>query len=63
VSGKTGTAQVISIRCRRRRQDGKGPADNGWFVLLRPRDKPEIAGVVFLRARRENGSNAGSSAP
>jgi penicillin-binding protein 2 len=46
VSGKTGTAQVISL------QGGKGRTDfelrdNGWFVFFAPRDNPEIAGVVF----------------
>jgi len=49
VSGKTGTAQVIS-------NQGKAAAgktdrdlrDNGWFVFFAPRDNPQIAGVVFL---------------
>jgi len=46
VSGKTGTAQVISL------QGGKGRTDfelrdHGWFVFFAPRDNPEIAGVVF----------------
>ena len=25
--------------------------DHGWFVFFAPRDNPEIAGVVFARAR------------
>jgi penicillin-binding protein 2 len=58
VSGKTGTAQVIS-------NQGKAAAgkttrdlrDNGWFVFFAPRDKPEIAGVVFLE-HGVHGSNA-----
>ena len=49
VSGKTGTAQVISL------QGGKKAAgrterdlrDHGWFVFFAPHDNPEIAGVVF----------------
>ena len=49
VSGKTGTAQVISL------QGGKKAAgrterdlrDHGWFVFFAPRDHPEIAGVIF----------------
>ena len=49
VSGKTGTAQVISLT------GGKAAAgrtdrdlrDHGWFVFFAPRDNPEIAGVVF----------------
>jgi len=59
VSGKTGTAQVISI------QGGKAAAgktdmdlrDHGWFVFFAPRDNPEIAGVVFAE-HAEHGSNA-----
>jgi penicillin-binding protein 2 len=49
VSGKTGTAQVISL------QGGKAAAgrtemdlrDHGWFAFFAPRDNPEISGVVF----------------
>src|SRR5262245_21603815 len=49
VSGKTGTAQVIS-------NEGKAAAsgkttrdlrDHGWFVFFAPRDNPRIAGVIF----------------
>jgi penicillin-binding protein 2 len=58
VSGKTGTAQVIS-------NQGKAAAgkstrdlrDHGWFVFFAPRDNPEIAGVVFLE-HGVHGSNA-----
>jgi penicillin-binding protein 2 len=49
VSGKTGTAQVISI------QGGKAAKgktdmdlrDHGWFVFFAPRDNPQLAGVIF----------------
>src|SRR6185436_6694003 len=49
VSGKTGTAQVISL------EGGRAAAgkttqdlrDHGWFVFFAPRDNPEIAGVIF----------------
>jgi penicillin-binding protein 2 len=59
VSGKTGTAQVIS-------NQGKAAAgktdrdlrDNGWFVFFAPRDNPQIAGVVFL----EHGVHGGNAA-
>jgi penicillin-binding protein 2 len=59
VSGKTGTAQVISI------QGGRAAAgrtemdlrDHGWFAFFAPRDNPEIAGVVFAE-HGEHGSNA-----
>ena len=55
VSGKTGTAQVISNDNKAAaqaaaRRAGKDPAiyeDHGWFVFFAPRDNPEIAGVVF----------------
>ncbi|MFN7915234.1 MAG: penicillin-binding protein 2 [Vicinamibacterales bacterium] len=63
VSGKTGTAQVIS-------NTGKAAAagkttrdlrDNGWFPFFAPRDNPRIAGVVFLE-HGVHGSNAASIA-
>ena len=55
VSGKTGTAQVISNDNKAAAQAaaraaGKDPAifeDHGWFVFFAPRDNPEVAGVVF----------------
>jgi penicillin-binding protein 2 len=61
VSGKTGTAQVISL------QGGKQAAgrterdlrDHGWFVFFAPRDNPEIAGVIF----GEHAEHGASSAP
>ncbi|HEX3703883.1 MAG TPA: penicillin-binding protein 2 [Vicinamibacterales bacterium] len=62
VSGKTGSAQVISnagrIAAGRTTKDLR---DNGWFVFFAPRDKPEIAGVVFLE-HGIHGSNAASVA-
>jgi len=63
VSGKTGTAQVIS-------NAGKAAAagnterdlrDNGWFPFFAPRDNPKIAGVIFLE-HGVHGSNAASIA-
>jgi len=59
VSGKTGTAQVISNAGRA--AAGKHLEklkDNGWFVFFAPRDNPEIAGVVFL----EHGIHGGNAA-
>jgi penicillin-binding protein 2 len=61
VSGKTGTAQVISL------QGGKKAAgrterdlrDHGWFVFFAPRDNPEIAGVIF----GEHNEHGATSAP
>jgi len=48
VSGKTGSAQVISNAGRLAARTNKDLRDNGWFVFFAPRDKPTIAGVVFL---------------
>jgi len=48
VSGKTGTAQVISNEEKARaKASGKDLRDHGWFVFFAPRDNPEIAGVIF----------------
>jgi penicillin-binding protein 2 len=48
VSGKTGTAQVISNQGRQAaRNSGRDLRDHGWFVFFAPRDNPEIAGVIF----------------
>jgi penicillin-binding protein 2 len=58
VSGKTGTAQVISNQGKERAgKTDKDLRDNGWFVFFAPRDAPEIAGVVFLE-HGVHGSNA-----
>lgn len=49
VCGKTGTAQVISNQGRTAAgRTTKNLRDHGWFTFFAPRDKPEIAGVVFL---------------
>jgi penicillin-binding protein 2 len=58
VSGKTGTAQVISNEGRVAARTTKNLRDHGWFVFFAPRDNPEIAGVVFL----EHGIHAGNAA-
>ena len=49
VSGKTGTAQVISLEGGRRArgQTSRDLRDHGWFVFFAPRDNPQIAGVIF----------------
>jgi penicillin-binding protein 2 len=60
VMGKTGSAQVVSLdkhaavshlKLRELR-------DHGWFVFAAPREKPTIAGVVFL----EHGIHGGNAA-
>jgi penicillin-binding protein 2 len=60
VSGKTGTAQVISnegARAAKGRTD-KDLRDNGWFVFFAPRDNPQIAGAVMV----EHGGHGGVTA-
>jgi penicillin-binding protein 2 len=60
VSGKTGTAQVISLegsKAARGRTD-RDLRDNGWFVFFAPRDNPQISGVVFV----EHGGHGGTTA-
>ena len=47
VSGKTGTAQVISLQGARTMRGKIDVRDHGWFVFFAPRDKPEVAGVIF----------------
>jgi penicillin-binding protein 2 len=47
VSGKTGTAQVISLSGAKAAQGKIEVRDHGWFVFFAPRDKPEVAGVIF----------------
>jgi penicillin-binding protein 2 len=61
VAGKTGTAQVISNQGRAAARSGKDLRDNGWFAFFAPRDKPEIAGIVFLE-HGMHGPNAASVA-
>lgn len=57
VSGKTGTAQAISLEGGRGRTEKKF-RDHGWFVFFAPRDNPQIAGVVFA----ENGLHGSNAA-
>src|SRR5204863_8541755 len=60
VSGKTGTAQVISLEGLKsaKGKTEKDLRDNGWFVFFAPRDNPQIAGVVFV----EHGGHGGVTA-
>jgi penicillin-binding protein 2 len=60
VSGKTGTAQVISNegRAAAKGRTEKNLEDHGWFVFFAPRDHPLIAGAVFV----EHGGHGGVTA-
>jgi penicillin-binding protein 2 len=59
VSGKTGTAQVISLAGGRAAagRTTRDLRDHGWFVFFAPRDNPKVAGVVFAE-HAEHGSSA-----
>jgi penicillin-binding protein 2 len=59
VAGKTGTAQVISLRGGRQAagRTEMDLRDHGWFAFFAPRDNPEIAGVIFAE-HGEHGANA-----
>jgi penicillin-binding protein 2 len=57
VSGKTGTAQVISLSGAKTARARMDVRHHGWFVFFAPRDNPEIAGVVFAE-HAEHGSSA-----
>jgi penicillin-binding protein 2 len=59
VSGKTGTAQVISLLGAKAAagKTDQDLRDHGWFAFFAPRDNPEIAGVIFAE-HGEHGSNA-----
>ncbi len=61
VSGKTGTAQVISNQGREaaRGRTTRDLRDHGWFVFFAPKDNPEIAGVIFA----EHGEHGYLGAP
>jgi penicillin-binding protein 2 len=63
VSGKTGTAQVISNEGKKAAQGRteRDLRDHGFFVFFAPRDAPEIAGIVFAE-HGEHGSNAAAIA-
>src|SRR5437762_3509262 len=60
VSGKTGTAQVISNQGAKaaKGKTDKDLRDNGWFVFFAPRDNPQIAGAVLV----EHGGHGGVTA-
>ncbi|MEX1127090.1 MAG: penicillin-binding protein 2 [Vicinamibacterales bacterium] len=47
VAGKTGTAQVISLGKADAARSKMDVRHHRWFVFFAPRDKPEIAGVIF----------------
>ncbi len=59
VSGKTGTAQVISLEGAKAAKGKIDIRDHGFFVFFAPRDNPQIAGIVFA----EHALHGSSAAP
>jgi penicillin-binding protein 2 len=55
VSGKTGTAQVISLQGAKAMRGKIDVRDHGWFVFFAPRDNPVLAGAIFAE-HAERGS-------
>jgi penicillin-binding protein 2 len=62
VSGKTGTSQVIGNQNKSLAAGKMDVRDHGWFVFFAPRDRPELAGVIFAE-HGEHGSSAAPIAP
>ena len=60
IGGKTGTAQVVSLRLVPSREEDVPwkYKDHAWFVCLAPVENPEIVVSVFL----EHGGHGGSAA-
>ncbi len=59
VSGKTGTAQVVSLQNKGVAAGKIDVRDHGWFVFFAPRDNPVIAGAILA----EHGEHGSSAAP
>jgi penicillin-binding protein 2 len=59
VSGKTGTAQIVSLTGAKAAATKMDVRDHGFFVFFAPRDNPQIAGVVFA----EHGLHGSSATP
>lgn len=59
VSGKTGTAQVISLTGSKIAAGKMDVRDHGFFVFFAPRDNPKVAGIVFA----EHGLHGSSATP
>lgn len=59
IGGKTGTAQVVSIR-KSSNQLPEKLRDHAWFVAFAPVEKPEVALCVFVE---HGGHGGGAAAP
>ena len=58
VAGKTGTAQVVSLRSKSKEDTPKQFRDHAWFVAYAPFEHPSIAVAVLLEHMGHGGSAA-----
>ena len=58
VAGKTGTAQVVSLRSKSKEDTPKQFRDHAWFVAYAPFEYPSIAVAVLLEHMGHGGSAA-----
>ena len=58
IAGKTGTAQVVSLRPDSDEEISKQFRDHAWFVAYAPFENPSIAVVVLLEHMGHGGSAA-----
>ena len=58
IAGKTGTAQVVSLRRKSEEETPKRFRDHAWFVAYAPFERPRIAVVVLLEHMGHGGSAA-----
>ena len=60
ISGKTGTAQTISLSTRESLSESEAESfeSNAWFVGFAPRDNPEIVVAVIVQRGGSGGSGA-----
>ena len=58
IAGKTGTAQVVSLRQKSEEETPKRFRDHAWFVAYAPFERPRIALAVLLEHMGHGGSAA-----
>ena len=58
IAGKTGTAQVVSLRHKSEEDTPKRFQDHAWFVAYAPFERPRIAVAVLLEHMGHGGSAA-----
>ena len=58
IAGKTGTAQVVSLRPESEKETPKKFRDHAWFVAYAPIERPDVAVTVLLEHMGHGGSAA-----